>query len=106
MMLPYLLAFFVICGFGIAYCLLPPAMWTHYFADHKRFAFMGVIFLVLFAMTFSMMHRLPWGILGFWLMDPISYTMFMYPRILKQQEMERKNAVRDTLWPRNPPKTP
>jgi hypothetical protein len=76
--------------FLIGYLFLPKVMWQHYFADTTRFAIMGVAFFILFGLALVTMKHFPWGIFGFWLMDPISYTMIIWPRIKRQAEAEKR----------------
>jgi hypothetical protein len=71
-------------------------MWKHYLADYKRFAVMGAVFLALFVPMFLFMPHAPWGFIGFWAMDPISYYMTMYKRILRDEALTRKNTPTKT----------
>ena len=79
---------FLLC-FLIGYLFLPKDMWSYYFKDTQRFGIMAALFFIIFIPMLLFSSRAPWGFLGFWLMDPISFRMVFYPR-LKREELLRK----------------
>ena len=72
--------------------------WNTYFADSGRFLFVFGLMLVIVAIWTAATGRIPWPfILGYTMMDPFSYYMTGYQRVLRDEALTRKNT---------PPKTP
>jgi hypothetical protein len=79
--------------FLVIYVFLPRAMWKYYFADSNHFGVVFGLMLIIVAVWTAITGAIPWYfMLGFTMMDPISYTMTAYQRV--QYESNRTKNVK------------
>ena len=98
-----LIVLFLVLSFFVIYLFLPRAMWSHYVADSGRFIFVFGFMMVIVAIWTAVAGHIPWFfVLGYSMMDPISYTMTAYQRIVSEQKRAKQLVEKDPLWPRNP----
>jgi hypothetical protein len=65
--------------------------WQTYVNDYARFYFIFGIGVAVFLLLTVIMGRIPWGfIVGYTLMDPFSYYMTGYQRVLRNEAIARR----------------
>lgn len=88
-MLYYIITIFTL--FGISYFFLPRAMWHHYFTDTSRNVALAVVFFLIVTIWTVVSKQIPWGfVFGFWLFDPWSYRMIVWPNIKARLDLIKR----------------
>ena len=78
--------------------MLKKHFWATYVNDSERFVFVFGLMLVIVGVWTAIAGHIPWPfIVGYTLMDPFSYHMTGYKRVLREEALTHKNS---------PPKTP